>query len=261
MDKLADEVLRDLPGAVVIRQPAFGHVEGAEHQVQEGEGRREVLVAHLGVAGVVPAVEDRAGEDVLQRPEGPVQVGVHHGGGKEIEHRHDHEGERRKAHQLDQDADADGVDHRVDRMVAEGGGPVHLFSAVVHRVEGPERPGVERPVQPVLHHVHQEHDQEGLDRDRQVREPAVAGLHGREQPRLVGAAGQGQRPLDQGQGEIAVDQERDQEIGEINLEILAEVAGLARVAGPEPGQHAEDGEREGCEEDREDHPPSLAGPL
>src|SRR5260370_1332941 len=61
--------------AEAFGQLAFGEVEGAEEQVEGGEGGREVPVEPLLLAGVMPAVEDGAGQDVAEGAERPVEVG------------------------------------------------------------------------------------------------------------------------------------------------------------------------------------------
>src|SRR5580698_170323 len=69
-----------LGDAVIIRQLADRHIEGAEQHIEHREGRGKIPLAAALRRGVVPAVEHRAGDDVFERPKLPVKIGVHEGG-------------------------------------------------------------------------------------------------------------------------------------------------------------------------------------
>ncbi len=53
-----------------------GEIGGVEEQVPEREETGEISVDGFGGAGVVPAMEGRGDEDVAERAECPVHVGV-----------------------------------------------------------------------------------------------------------------------------------------------------------------------------------------
>src|SRR5436305_113227 len=68
VDELPPKTIREVRLAVaeLLRQLAGRHVERPEDEVEKREGRGEVLVEPLLLRRVVPAVEHRAGEDVLE---------------------------------------------------------------------------------------------------------------------------------------------------------------------------------------------------
>ncbi len=113
--------------AVIIRQFALRHVEGAENQVEHRKRRGEILLAAAVCRGVVPAVKDRSGDDVFERTELPVEIGVDEGGmgdGQRSQH-HEHVG-RNTGHQQD-DVGEYGAQEQVDRVKAGRGDPLELF--------------------------------------------------------------------------------------------------------------------------------------
>src|SRR5262245_29711124 len=62
--------------AVAVRQYAFRHVERAEDEIENREGRREVLLAAALGRGVMPAMENRRRDHIFKRPERPIEIGV-----------------------------------------------------------------------------------------------------------------------------------------------------------------------------------------
>src|ERR1700742_897443 len=72
-------------GAVVLRQPALGHPKGPEQDVPERKGAREIGVAAVVDRGVMPTVKHRRRQYIFERPERPVQVGMHEGGMERVE--------------------------------------------------------------------------------------------------------------------------------------------------------------------------------
>src|SRR5260370_25176821 len=62
---------------VMVWQRVCRHVISAEHQIENRERGGEVLrSAPLG-SGMVPAMEDRTGDDVPEQAQRPVEIGVH----------------------------------------------------------------------------------------------------------------------------------------------------------------------------------------
>src|SRR5579862_5607224 len=64
-----------LGDAVMIGQLAGRHIEGAEHDIEHREGRGKIPLAAALLGGVVPAVEHRAGDEVFERSQLPVEIG------------------------------------------------------------------------------------------------------------------------------------------------------------------------------------------
>src|ERR1700722_17099570 len=82
---------RSIGNAVIIGQLAFRHVEGAENDVEDREGCREVLFPTLVGRVVMPAVEYRSGDNVFERPKRPVEIGMHERGMRDGERSEYHE--------------------------------------------------------------------------------------------------------------------------------------------------------------------------
>src|SRR3954468_15461132 len=61
---------------IIVGQDAFRHAEGTEQEVPDRESSCKVGVAALVLSGVVPAMKDRRRDDVFERSEGPVEIGV-----------------------------------------------------------------------------------------------------------------------------------------------------------------------------------------
>ncbi len=206
---------------------------------------------------MVPAVEHRAGEHVAEGAEGPVDVGVDHGRGQEVERPDDGEHQGREPHGGGHNGDGDVGDDQVERMVAEGGGPVHLLGAVMHRVERPQGAAVEHPVGPVLEHVGDHQDDQHLHRHRQVRQQAVAGLHGVQHPgRVAGHEDRDHGDQDR-RGKAAIDQQAGEEIQQVVREPLGKEGPLPGIARPEPGHQAESQEASRKGDGRPDHVSSV----
>src|SRR5207237_6308526 len=66
--------------AIPLRQLVLRHPERSKQDVPERKGARKIGIAALLERGVMPAMEDRRGEDIFKRAERPVQVGVDEGG-------------------------------------------------------------------------------------------------------------------------------------------------------------------------------------
>src|SRR5215475_9101452 len=77
------ELAADLPRhrrfvlAVILGQLALGHPERSEQNVPERERASEIAVAALFQSGVMPAMEYRGRQHIFERPQRPVQVGMH----------------------------------------------------------------------------------------------------------------------------------------------------------------------------------------
>ena len=221
-------------GAVALRQPVLGHVEGAEHEVQHREGRREILVAHRLIEAVVPAVEDRAGDDVFEGPEGPVHIGVHQAADDEVQGRHGGEGGGRKAEHPGKRRHAADVDQPVHRVHAIGRGPRDLPRRVVDGVERPQGPPVQQPVQPVLRQVGDRQDDQDLRPQRHGRRPAVAGGERPQRHRIASG-----RELQQQIGRRAVNQDAEHPVEGVVGHLAHEEPPLAGIARPQPRQQPE----------------------
>src|ERR1700692_4307127 len=78
MHQLGAEALRERPvvDAVLVGKLAGRHVEGAEYDVEDREGRGKVFLAAAVRRRVVPAVKDRTCDDVFERTERPIEVSV-----------------------------------------------------------------------------------------------------------------------------------------------------------------------------------------
>src|SRR5580704_7219427 len=78
MHELGAEGLRErfVVDAVLIGELAGRHIERAEHDIEDRKGRGKVLLAAAFRRRVVPAMEDRARDHVLERTESPIEVGV-----------------------------------------------------------------------------------------------------------------------------------------------------------------------------------------
>ncbi len=210
---------------------------------------------------MMPAVEHGAGQHEAERPEAPVQVGVHQGGREEIERHDDQERRRRAAEQQGHHPGHGLVEDEVHRMDAPGGRPVQLLGAVVDGVEGPQPAGVEGAVQPVLDDIHQHDHDPGLDQHRQARDRAAAGLDGVEQPLAVRAIEPVEhKPADE-EGQVAVEHERQQPPQDIHAHVAAEPLALAGITGGALAQQAQHEEGGGGEKDGKDHgAPGAEGP-
>src|SRR6202034_4085684 len=77
---------------IAIGQFASRHVECAEKDVEDREGRGEVLLASAVRRRMMPAVKHGSGDHVFERAERPVKIRVHKGGmcdGDRTEHDED----------------------------------------------------------------------------------------------------------------------------------------------------------------------------
>src|SRR6266478_4778144 len=66
--------------AVGVRQDALRHVEGAECKIDQRKGRSEIFLPAALCRGVMPAVKDRTGNRIFERPQRPVQIRMHEAG-------------------------------------------------------------------------------------------------------------------------------------------------------------------------------------
>src|SRR5580698_7788808 len=78
MGELSGKARRKGPigDTVVIGQFALRHVKGAENEVEDRESSGEVLLTAPVCRGVVPAVKNWPRDDVFERTERPVEIGV-----------------------------------------------------------------------------------------------------------------------------------------------------------------------------------------
>src|SRR5882724_5350200 len=78
MDHLGTEIAGKglIRHAIGTRQRLLRQVECSEYEVEHREGRCKVLLAALIGRCVMPAMKDRASDQIAQRPERPVEIGV-----------------------------------------------------------------------------------------------------------------------------------------------------------------------------------------
>src|ERR1043166_6467364 len=112
--------------AVVFGFAVPGHVEGAEEDIEEGQARGKVFVEALLLGGVMPAVKNRAGKNVAEFAEGPVEVRMHHGQIGHVEHGQHSHGVGREADEEHQHIHQGEGQPGVDGMKAGSRKPVHF---------------------------------------------------------------------------------------------------------------------------------------
>ena len=164
--------------------------------IDEREVRRVVAVDRLAVRTVVPVMEIRRHDQVLQRAPGQAHVGVVENG---LEADHDdvciHHLLRETQH-IERPQYRDPGEHQFQQVHARAGDPVHGLGAVMHRMESPQEWHlVISPVRGVLQQVGHQQDQQQFERERQ-------GLDGLLQRRVDRPA---EEPVDQ-----EIDREQDQ---------------------------------------------------
>src|SRR5687768_8031208 len=78
IEQLAAEARGDgVSDAIAVGAFPRRHIEGAEQHVEDREGGREVARAAAVRRRMMPAMEDGTGEEVFERAQGPVQIGMH----------------------------------------------------------------------------------------------------------------------------------------------------------------------------------------
>ena len=134
---------------------------GAEKHIHE---RSEIcVVAGVAIFGMVPVVQLRRAEEHANRADGEADIGMdvdrpYSTEQKEARNRfqwkaEDHGGQVDQSH---------GVD-RIERMLAVGGQPVQMFSAVVDGMEAPEKAhAVLQAVAPIHEEIAHQHHFRGL---------------------------------------------------------------------------------------------------
>src|SRR6266436_2516547 len=78
--------------AIGTRQRLLGQVERPEYEVEHREGRCEVLLATLIGRCVMPTMKERTSDQIAQRPERPVEIGVDERRMRDREWPEDHQG-------------------------------------------------------------------------------------------------------------------------------------------------------------------------
>ena len=168
------ERLEQLPGQIgrhclvdpiALRQRGR-QVERPEAPVQPRQHRGVVLPPQRGVViGVVPVVEGRRGDHILQPAEAPAHIGMHEEPPESADQReqnghHVQPAARRlgQPEQIHRRQAAEPAEHAVDRMGAGIDQEIHLLGAVMDGMEAPQQrhlvhPAM-RPVIPRLTHHH-----------------------------------------------------------------------------------------------------------
>src|SRR5882762_6772895 len=100
---------------------------------------------------MMPAMENRADENMAQRAEGPVEIGVDHAGGDDVERTDHQENVGRDAAQQRDDVDKAGAQRQVDGMKARRAGPFQILGGVMHSMVFPQKAAMEAAVNPVQH--------------------------------------------------------------------------------------------------------------
>jgi hypothetical protein len=119
----------------------------------------------VDLVGVVPVVELRGDDHLVERSEAPADVGVDEEAGDQLD-RGERTGQRGVEPGGEEEHERRGDDRAVERVVAQPADPVHRRARVVDGVEPPQRRHLVRPsVHPVHEHV-EEHDREEGGDDR-----------------------------------------------------------------------------------------------
>ena len=134
-------------GSVVLR-PGLRQIEGAEQAVDERQHRRIIVVLVI-LERVVPMVESRAGDDLLERPQAPAHVGVDEEAPQRADEQNQHRHQRRvrtdrrcETRRVEQRQAAQAGEDDIDRVAPRVDQKIHVLSAVVNGVESPQEAGV-----------------------------------------------------------------------------------------------------------------------
>ena len=161
---------------------------GAEYQVPDDQDVAVVVVGLCDQLRVVPAVQLRAAEDIVERAEAHVAVGVLVEAGHAPQHVVDGQGILRHAEQNERHYVDGEVGQLLEGVHPGRVHPVEPVRRVVHGVEAPQpHEAVQRPVDPVADEVDDEQHQHDLHDDRQAVGPQaverpVSGLDPFDQP-------------------------------------------------------------------------------
>lgn len=157
-------------------QHIFRHVESPERDINTGKHHSKVLVYGLGRIRVMPAMLDRACENIAQRPESPSRVGVN----EEIPNPDDHSRPKQnlgisssKCADRKDGKFTDQVHGHLYRVVPLTGNPVQIFRAVMDGVNRPEPLGVETAVSAISPDVKKEQHGQKLPRKTHRRHRGI----------------------------------------------------------------------------------------
>src|SRR5215207_7259035 len=125
--------------SIGFRQLLLWHVKGAEDKIENGKRRGEVPFAALLGCGVVPTVEHRTGDQVPERPESPVQIGVNESRMRDGEWPQKNQDIRRNAGEEEHYVNRYAAKKDIDRMETRSRYPVEVFGGMMHRVILPKQ--------------------------------------------------------------------------------------------------------------------------
>src|SRR5579862_3227745 len=184
MHELSAETFRERPvvDTVVIGKLAGRHIEGAEHDVEDREGRGKILLAAPFGGRVVPAMEDRTRDHVFERAEAPIEIGVDECRMGDCERPEDNEYIWRDAGEKHDHIGKHAPQKKIERVKARRGDPFKLLGGMVHGMILPKnRLAVKPAVTPIHDEVFADQKDDALREERKRSERAVAVLVKRDQ--------------------------------------------------------------------------------
>ena len=122
---------------------------------------------------VMPAVKHRAGNDVFEWTQGPVQIGMHEGGMGDGEGTQEYQHVWGNSGEQQHDISSDAAEKYVDRVEPRCRNPIQVRGGVVHRVVFPQCAAMKGAMDPVHHEIGAHEKDRGLQPKRQLRKRAM----------------------------------------------------------------------------------------